>query len=646
MGYLGMATAQSGSQAVAVSYLRRALALSGTEAAIHNNLGNALVALRRPGEAIVSFRRAIALAPSFAAPLLSEADLEPQANRRLIRLLRSVRCDPASVRGLVGLVATSDNLGRVDEARRWARRATAIGPDQAIAHLARADHHMVANDAEAAIGHARRALAIGNDLAPALYRLGSAKERIGALDDAESHYRRALAVAPDFGASHINLGSLDFAAGFPVAALTAYGRATAIEGPGSEAEGNRLFALPFLEQSDPQALIRENRRWATTALRGVKSAASPLPTRRDSGRLRVGYVSQEFVKHASHLHLLPMLDHHDRSRFEIIGYAQMAREDRSTAEVRCRCDGWRNIADLSLDEQAATIRADDVDVLVNLTGYVATQRALFLRRIAPVQIAYMNHVGTTGMPTIDGRLTDRWLEPEGAPFLDRSERLLRLETGYVCYQPPSAPAVEELPALQRSHVTFGVFNNLAKVSDAALAAWAGILRRVPQSRILIKSQGLSSSRARSRILAAFAQGGVEAGRVELVGRIEGELANLATIARADIALDPFPFNGGMSTVETLWLGVPVVSLAGPSFVHRIGLTFLTRAGFPQWVASSVDDYADVAVALASDLSGLAALRREMRGRLQGSMLFDAASHAREVESVYRTLLKERTGQNR
>lgn len=646
LGYLGLALAQAGRHAAATICLRRSLALARDDNSVLNNLGNALVALGRQAEAGVAYRQSIALLPSSGQPLFNCGILEVVPTLRVTKLLRSAWCDATYVPALAALAASLSGTGSVAAAHRWARRATAMGPQDAITHLAFADHLVSTGHLEIARLRANRALMAHGDPAAALVRLGMTSERLGALDGARRYFRQTLAMAPESSLGHSHLGSLLLSCGFPEDAVTYYQRASSIEGPASEMEGNRLFAIAFLAHADPQMPTKENRQWAARAFPEARSAPRSVHPRASTGRLRIGYVSHEFVKHASLLHLLPMLDNHDRSRFEIFGYAQMTRGDTSTDEVRRRCDHWRPVGHLPLAAQAAVIADDGIDVLVNLTGYIATQRALFARRIAPVQVAYMNHVATTGLPTIDGRITDPWLEPVGAPFLDREERLYRLQTGYLCYAPPDAPAVGELPATRRSLVTFGVFNNLAKASDAAIEVWARVLHRVPRSRILLKGYGLSAAFARARVLTAFERHGIEAGRIDLVGRVDGDIANLSTIAQVDIALDPFPFNGGMSTVETLWMGVPVVSLSGPCLVHRIGLTFLTRAGFPEWVVHSEDAYVEVAAALAADVDGLARLRSGMRDHLRQSVLFDAASHARELEGTYVEIWNERTGQSR
>lgn len=641
-GYLGMAMAQSRKYAHAIDHLRRASSLSPHDAAVCNNLGNALTALGRRDAAIIAYRRAITLAPPFCAPHFNNAVLEADGARRLTGLARSVVCEPTYVPALIALVSTNDGLARGATAGRWSRSATALVPQDVQVLLVSSDHALAAGEPSLAARQACRALTTGIDPVNSLFRLGQASERLDDLDAAASCYRRSIALDPSFAASHVTLASLDLAFGYPRSAVTTYRRASATGGATTEAEGNLVFALTFFAHDDPQVVVRENRRWAERQS-APATALGPTSRRTGSGRLRVGYVSPEFLKHGFMTHLLPALDHHDHSRFEIFAYSQRTVFDRWSAEVERRVDHWRDVSRLAADDQAAAIRADGIDVLVNLTGYLAHHRTLFLRRVAPVQIAYINHVCTTGVATIDARISDVWLEPENAPFIDAEERLLRLETGYLTYGPPEAPAVEPLPALRNGFLTFGVFNNIAKVSEASLAAWARILRRLPRSRLLIKGHGLSADRARSRILSILRQHGVDDNRIDLVGRVADDLANLATVGRADIALDPFPFNGGMSTIEALWMGVPVVSVSGPSLVHRIGLTHLTRAGMPDLVASTIDDYVDRAVAVAADLDALAGRRRHMRDTLRHSILFDAARHTRELEAAYEMLVSEHTG---
>ncbi len=484
---------------------------------------------------------------------------------------------------------------------------------------------------------------VGADVATALFLLARAAEELNELDDARRRFRQCMTSLPAHGPSLVGLGSLELGLGHPDAAVASYKRAVALSAADEIAAGNLLFASAFLDQPDPQAPTLLAHRWATAG--GAPSArALPPPAIHRPGRLRIGYVSPEFLKHSFLSQLLPVLERHDRTRFKVFAFGQAKTSDGWTDKVRERADAWRDLGGLALDAQADAIRSDGIDILVNLTGYLAHHRALFRRRVARVQLAYINHVAPSGLSTLDARITDKWLEPAEAPFVDAKERLVRMTTGFSCLSPPEgAPEPGELPASRNGYVTFGVANNLAKVSMSSLDAWARILIKLPRARIIIKAYGLSSAGARRDLIAAFGERGIGGERVTLIGRIAADRDNLHAIAAADIALDPFPFNGGLSTGDALWMGVPVISILGSQLVGRLGFSFLDRAGFPEWIAPSVDAYVELATALASDIEALAALRRSLRDRLSRSVLLDAAGHTRELEDVCESLWRERAG---
>lgn len=643
MGYLGMATAQAGSHGAAVRDLRRSLALSGEDAAVCNNLGNALVALGRREEASKAYRQAVALAPSFGAPQFGMAQQGIDRERHEARLLRTIACDAAYVPAYLSLAQASAAEGRGPRTWYWLRRAAALSPADSYAHAVIASALLDEGRLDASRTSSLRALIVGGDGATALFLLARAAEGLNDLDEARRRFRQCLASSPVHGASLVGLGSLELGLGRPDLAVASYEHAVAASAADEIAAGNLLFAAAFLDQPDPQAPVRLARRWAMAG--GARTVQTPLlPVLRRPRRLRIGYVSPEFLKHSFLSQLLPVLEHHDRARYDVFAFGQAKTSDGWTDKVRERVDTWRTLGGLDLDAQADAIRSDGIDILVNLTGYLAHHRALFRRRMAPVQLAYINHIAPVGISSLDARITDKWLEPEQAPHVDADECLVRMTTGFSCLSPPEgAPDPGTLPASRNGYVTFGVVNNLAKVSRAALDAWSRILIGLPRSRIIIKAYGLSSACARRDLLDAFGERGIGGERVTLVGRIAADRDNLQAIAAADIALDPFPFNGGLSTGDALWMGVPVVSVLGSQLVGRLGFSFLDRAGFPEWIAPSVDAYVDLATTLASNVENLAVLRRRMRERLSRSVLFDAAGHTGELEDVCERLWRARAG---
>lgn len=633
-GYLGMALAQVGHHAIAATHLHRSLALSHEDAAVHNNLGNALALLGRENEAILAYRKAAVLAPAYSEPHYGLAITGTGRRRNLATLLRTVVCDPGHIRALLSLAQIDTRRVDLSKAPYWLRRALSLSPENPFAHAIAANTWLAARRPDLARDAALRASGAGGELATLHNLLAQACEGMNDPDGARRRYRQCLTLDPSHAHGLVGSGSLELTLGHPARAALLFGRALARAPADDVAYGNLLFSSAFLEQPHSQAPTRLSHRWAAARATFVVSSHSN-PSRQQPKRLRIAYISPEFVKHSFLSQLLPVLECHDRNRFEVFAYGQAAARDASTDRVRERVDVWRPIAGLDLEAQAATVRADGIDVAVNLTGYLAHHRLLFARRIARVHIAYINHVAPTGLSSIDARITDSWLEPEGAPFVDVDEALIRMSTGFSCLSPPvGAPDPLAQPASSNGYVTFGVVNNLAKISWRSLDAWSRILARLPSARIVIKATGLSSKTSRDEIIGALGRSGVAADRVTLVGRIATDEDNLRLIGRMDIALDPFPFNGGLSTGDALWMGVPVVSLCGNQFVGRLGLSLLHRAGFPDWVTSTADAYVDRAVELASDIGKLGALRKEMRNRLRRSVLFDAIGHTRELERAY------------
>jgi predicted O-linked N-acetylglucosamine transferase (SPINDLY family) len=281
-----------------------------------------------------------------------------------------------------------------------------------------------------------------------------------------------------------------------------------------------------------------------------------------------------------------------------------------------------------------------VDILVDLGGHTGGFLLVFARAPAPLQVAYLGYPCTSGLPVMDWRLTDERADPpESQPF--SSERLLHLPGSYFCYRPPGdSPDPVEAPALRAGRVTFGSFNNPAKITRAAIANWAAVLRAVPDSRLLLKFGGLDQPAMRERLEARFAEGGIASERLEFRGVTKDRAAHLATFNEVDIALDSFPYNGATTTCEALWMGVPVVSLRGETHASRMGWSLLSAAGLPELAAAGRDEFVARAVDLASDVERLAGLRRELRGRFAASPLMDEAGFTRNLEQAYRRIWRE------
>ena len=394
-----------------------------------------------------------------------------------------------------------------------------------------------------------------------------------------------------------------------------------------------------MDSVSAETVAAEHRR-AGAALMALapNSPALPFANPRDPGRrLRVGYVSPDFRRHSVSYFLEPLLAAHDRAGFEIFCYAEVIQPDEVTARLQRHADHWLITAGMPDDALAARIRADGIDILIDLAGHTAGNRLpLFARRPAPIQATWLGYPNTTGLPAIDYRLADAISDPPGWGDALASETLLRLPGGFLCFGPPvHAPPPGVPPCLAAGAVTFGSFNNPAKISLPTIESWSAILKRLPDARLLLKSRQLVDAMTWVLLRTRFAERGIPANRVDMLGFQADTVSHLEVYHRVDIALDPFPYNGATTTCEALWMGVPVVTLAGDRHAARVGASLLSRVGLDGLIAASRDEYVERAVDLAGDRERLAALRSTLRPDMAASSLCDATAFARGVEAAYR-----------
>ena len=428
----------------------------------------------------------------------------------------------------------------------------------------------------------------------------------GKLDDARVCYDQTLSLKPDF----------------------------------TEADSNRLFSLHYGSDHSAQALLAEHRRWDERhGGDGSMPRLSYDNARDPERRLRIGYVSADFRRHSVSYFLTSVLGAHDRSAVEVFCYSNSAINDDVTARLRASAGHWRSVVGVSDDDAAAMIQHDGVDILVDLSGHTAKNRlTLFARKPAPVQVNWMGYPNTTGLAAMDYRLVDPITDPQGVSDGWASEALVRLEGGFLCYEPPGdAPPVTAPPSLASGAITFGSFNNPTKLSDQTVETWASVLGRVAGSRLLLKGKPFGDEGARSLLQARFAAHGIDPERLILKSLIGSVGSHLETYGQVDIALDPFPYNGTTTTCEALWMGVPVVSLIGERHAGRVGASLLARAGSEELIAGHQGRYVEIAAGLAADPARLADLRKTLRARLPASSLCDAAGFTASLEAALRQM---------
>jgi len=526
--------------------------------------------------------------------------------------------------------------GRLADAEAIYRQILAAQPRHAEAlHFLGVIAHQVGRHALAVdcIGQA----IVLNPNNPAAYsNLGEAYRAMGRVDEAIAADRRAIELQPDHAQTHNNLGNALRDRGQLDEAIAAYGRALELAPEHAGAHSNLIFALHLHPGHDDRTIAAEHQRWHRRFSAPVKQFVQPPANDRDpERRLRVGYLSPDFRDHAVGRHALPLLERHDRERFEILCYSGVARPDWMTERIRALAGYWRNTTGIKDARLAEMIREDKVDILMDLAMHTAGNRLpVFAWQPAPVQVAWLAYPGSTGLPGIGYRLTDASMDPPGIKPAWSAEEPVRLPHCWCCYAPVGeSPEVNALPARSAAGVTFGSLNNFAKVNEGVLALWARVMEAAPGSRIVMLCP---EGWARERVRAFFAARRISPERVELVGLLPRS-ESLRLYQRIDIALDPFPYNGMTTTCDALWMGAPVLTLPGRTAASRVGLSLLSTVGLPEFAASSEDDYVSLSVELAADLPRLVNLRATLRPRMLASPLMDAPGFARKVEAAYRSM---------
>jgi len=636
---LGVVAHQSGRDAEAVELIRWAIGVNPGAAHYYSNLGSALARQGYFDEAIAAFRQAVSLQPNqpeMHANLGNALRSSGALDEAIESYQRAVRLRPEYVEAKSNLANALSDRGRIGEAIAEYRKLLTLRPASPDAFNNLGNALKDNGEIDAAIAAYRQAVAIKPDLAAAYSNLGQALRLAGQLDEAIAACRQAILLRPDLAEAYVNLGNALKETGQIDEAIASYRRAEELK-PDARTAGNFLYAIHLHPDYDPAGIFQEHIRWNRTYARPFAASIRPHDNihRASDRKLRIGYVSPDLRDHPAGRFMLPLLAHHDRQAFEIFCYAEVRRPDAMTERLRSRCDAWRSTVGLSDQQLADLIRHDRIDILVDLAMHTDGNRLLaFARKPAPIQATYLAYCSTTGLDAIDYRLTDPYVDPQGGDEGVYSERSIRLPRTYWCYLPrDEAPQVGPLPAHERGFVTFGCLNNYSKVTSPVLQAWGRLLRDVPGSRLLLHcGQGAH----RQRALETLAREGVEPQRVEFVARVS--IAQyLQTYARMNIALDPFPYAGGMTTCDALWMGVPVVSLAGRTAVSRAGLSILSNVGLSELAASDTADYIRIASDLARDLSRLAELRATMRDRMRASSLMDAPRFATDVERAYRQM---------
>ncbi|MFN0160619.1 MAG: tetratricopeptide repeat protein [Burkholderiales bacterium] len=540
---------------------------------------------------------------------------------------------------LIGSAAALSEAGQHEAAVAEYRRALVLAPDNGgvllnlgvlLGWLGRGDEALLCLE---------RATQLIPQVAQAWYNLGNLQYRRGNLAEAEAALWRALSLAggnQDAGLVSAMIGAqeLTLQGQGDVARVSAFLREAAGHFPAHEDECMRLglLSLSMDASVDGATLLARHLEWAGRFADPQTRAAASHNIDRSRRRLRIGYVSADLREHAVARFLEPVLRHHDIDRFEVWCFDNGRDTDTTTTLLKSHVDHWQSIGSLDDAAACALVRALGIDILIDLSGHTAGNRlGLFARRPAPLQVAYLGYSATTGMLAMDYRISDSIVDPPPQADARYRERLLRVEPVQWCYQPPPEARATAVRALLHTPIRFGVFNRFDKVGDAALALWGRILARTPGSVLFMR--GVPEGSARQTLAQRLEHAGCDPARVIPTGRIAAS-AYWRSYHEADIALDTFPYNGATTTCESLWMGIPVITLPGAAGAARYGATLLSATGMKEFVAGDEESYVDLAANLAADPTRLAGLRASLRERVATSALMDAVGFTRKLEAAY------------
>lgn len=633
-GSLGLALAGMGKLDDAIAAYRHAIRLQSNLPDVHSNLGNALRLAGRPDEAVAAFQAALAKNPNDPIALANYGIAMKDQGRiddAITAYRRAVATRPNMPEIHYNLGIALRLQGKTDDAIAAYEKAIALRPGyvEAVTNLGNVLTELGRRDEAVAFYH--RAIRIRPDHPEAYYNLGVAMKEKGKIDAAIAAYERAIALRPHHAEAITNLGNAFRDTGLLDGGIACYRRTLAIKPDDHATWSNLLYAVYFHPDYDAKRIFELHAEWGRRFAKSEASSKSENPT----SKLRIGFVSPDFREHCQSFFTIPLLENLDREKFHLVAYSNWPRPDAYTNRIRGLFDEWREIAALRDDAAAQRVRDDRIDILIDLTVHMARNRLpLFAMKPAPVQATWLGYPGSTGLAAVDWRITDAHLDPPRAEIdANYIEKSLRLSS-FWCYNQPLDEAVTPVPPCEaRGHITFGCFNNFCKVTRLTLDLWAKTMLAVEDSRLLVLADRGSH---RQRTADALRDRGVGPSRVEFLDK-RPPREYLKLYHGIDVALDTFPYTGHTTTLDALWMGVPVVTLAGETAVSRGGLSILTNLGLPEFVAHTHEDYVRVVRELTSDRPRLRELRTSLRGKMAGSILTDGKHFAKEFGEALLTM---------
>jgi len=624
----------------AIDAYKSVVRIDPRHASAFNNLGIALRKVGKRTEAIQNFERTIELKPDFAEAynnlgiLYLEMERPTQAIKAFQRYLKLQPNDAAALNNLGNVYYQQ---GQVTKATSCYRRSLQFNPAYAQTYYNLANALQETDKTDEAVWLYQRALQRNPNWPEAYNNLGTAYQNMGLLSEAIAAFQKAIAIQPGYTEAYNNLGIAYRNQGRIKASISCYRTALQTKPAYSECHSNLVFCLNYDPDASQKDIYAQSCQWWIQHGRSVAGRLDHANNRDPDRRLKIGYVSADFRRHPVGFFFLPLVRAHDPGGFEVFCYTDLKQPDELTDQIKTAADHWCSTLGLSDNDMAEKIQADQLDILIDLAGHTAHNRLLvFASKPAPLQVNWLGYVNTTGLESMDYRITDNIVDPVEEGNYLHSEKIIRLQNGFFCFAPPQkSPPLGDLPARQRGHITFGSFNKLTKINKGVIALWSQIMHQLPGSRLRLMAKPLADAPTRDRYFTLFQANGIPSNRIEMITYTPSYYDYLNQYAQIDISLDPFPHNGHTTTCDSLWMGVPVITLHGDRYASRMGASILTRLKLEGFVAETKEAYLQKAVKLATNLDTLQELRAGMRKQITASPIYDAKRFAAEMESIYR-----------
>jgi protein O-GlcNAc transferase len=610
--FLGMIYAQLQNYDSAIQYLKKAIKFNPKSHEAYYCLATIYQCRKEFDETIACYRKVVALNPGFVDAYngLGNALQEKKEFDEAITCYKeAMRINPNDPTAYINIGIAMHNNGKFDDAITYLQKAVSLNPNIEMTYNYLGFSMFCQDRLSEAIQNFEASLRINPHSFIALSRLGQTLQKQGKVIEAENLYRRALQIQPNDIILHEAL----------------------------------LMNMLYNFRYDSQTIFFEHVLFAKQFEKPLQSVISPSSSKKSLKRkLKIGYVSPDFRSHSVSYFIEPVLSSHDKEQFEVFCYSLFSEKDEVTTRLQKHVDHWQNIIEMSDEEAAESIQTDEIDILVDLAGFTANNRMfLFARKPAPIQASWIGYPATTGFSTIDYKIVDSYTDPTGISEQFYTEKLMRLPECFLCYLPErNSPEVSSLPALVSDHITFGSFNYFTKVSPEVLDLWIQILKTIPDSRLILKSQCFSDRLTREYVKDLFEHQGIESLRIDLLGWKPSIRSHLEIYNHIDIGLDTFPYNGTTTTCEALWMGVPVITLAGDTHRSRVGMSLLSNIGLPEFISRNAEEYLEIAIRTASDFSKLNSLRNGLRERVAHSALTDINRFINNLENSYKEMWRK------